>query len=60
MPDRSLLRRLNLQLERDLLARAQLQVLVTAADASVAGHRQELRNLKARLARRSLDAGRNK
>ena len=53
MTDRAEFTRLILQIERDLLARAQLRVLLTAADTTVAGHRQELRNLKARIARSS-------
>ena len=51
MTDRAPFTRLVLRLERALLARAQLRVLLTDADAAVAGHRQELRNLKARMAR---------
>ena len=59
MPDRTQFRRLSLRLERDLTARAQLQTLLTAADATVADHRAELRNLKARMARRLSEAGRS-
>ena len=53
MTDRARSTRLILQIERDLQAQAQLRVLLTAADATVAGHREELRNLKARIARGS-------
>jgi len=51
-------RRLMLQLERDLVAQAQFRVLLTAADATVADRRRQLRNLKARFARRSPTPGR--
>lgn len=44
--------RLVLQLERALLARTYLRDRLSAADAAVAGCRKELRNLRARLARR--------
>ena len=53
MNDRAKVTRLILRIERDLLAQAQLRVLLAAADTSVAGHRQELRSLKARMARAS-------
>jgi len=46
-------RRLRLQVERALLAQAQLRALLIAADTSVADYRRDLRNLKARMARRS-------
>jgi hypothetical protein len=51
MPAHADVRRLILQIERGLLARAHLLVLLTAADATVADRRRELRNLKARMAR---------
>ena len=51
-------RRLKLQLERDLVAQAQFRTLLIAADATVADRRRELRNLKARFARRSAAPGR--
>ena len=51
MPDRADFRRLILQIERGLLAQAHLRVLLTAADATVADRKRELRNLKARIAR---------
>ena len=47
------LKRLILQIERDLMARAQLRFLLDDADATVADHRQELRAVKARLKSRS-------
>jgi hypothetical protein len=47
-----------LQLERALVAQGQFRELLTAADATVADHRRELRNLKARVARRSPRPGR--
>jgi hypothetical protein len=43
--------RLLLQIERDLLAQAQLRAFLAAADATLAGRRRELRNLKVRMAR---------
>jgi hypothetical protein len=42
-------RRLILQIERDLLARRCLRTLLTRADATLAGRRRDLRNLKARM-----------
>jgi hypothetical protein len=51
MPDRADYRRLILQIERALLARAHVTVLLTAANATVADRRRELRNLKARMSR---------
>jgi len=59
MTDRAKLTRLVLQVERDVLAQAQLRMLLTAADTTVAGRRQELRNLKARMARKSPGPGRS-
>jgi hypothetical protein len=47
--DRNELKRLILQIERDLLARASLRTLVAAADATIAGRRQDLRAIKARM-----------
>jgi len=52
--------RLILQIERVVVIQAQLRVLLMDADASLAGHRMDLRNIKARLARKSLRAERNK
>jgi len=49
--DRAEFKRLILQIERDLLAQAQLRRLLSAADANVAGHRQKLRSVKARIKR---------
>lgn len=49
--DRAELKRLILQIERDLLAQAQLRTLLTAADKTVATHRQKLRSVKARVKR---------
>ena len=57
--DRAQLMRLVLRLERDVLARAQLRALLATADVAVAGHRQEVRSLKARMARRSPKSERN-
>ena len=51
------LKQLMLQIERDLLAQSQLRTLLSAADATVAGHRQRLRVIKARIKRaRSVEA----
>jgi hypothetical protein len=47
--DRAELKRLMLQIERDLLAQAQLRALLTAADKNVADHREKLRSIKARI-----------
>ena len=49
--DRAELKRLLLQIERDLLAQAQLRALLTAADKTVADHREKLRSVKARVKR---------
>jgi hypothetical protein len=49
--DRAEFKRLILQIERDLLAQAQLRTLLTAADNTIAGHRQKLRKVKARIKR---------
>ena len=51
MTDRAEFTRLRLQLERDLVARAQLRELLSATDRTIADHRQELRNVKGRMAR---------
>ncbi len=45
------LRRLILQVERDLLAKARFRALLTAASDTVAGHREELRSVKAEMIR---------
>jgi predicted HAD superfamily phosphohydrolase YqeG len=58
MTDRAQLTRLILQIERDVLARAQLKTLVTDADATIAGRRRDLRNLKTRMARLAPGPGR--
>ena len=58
MTYRGALRKLMLQLERDLVAQGQLRTLLNAADETVADRRRELRNLKARFARRSPGLGR--
>jgi hypothetical protein len=60
MTDRARFTGLILRIERGLLAQAQLRTLLAAADTTVAGHRQELRSLKARIARRSPGPGRSK
>jgi len=57
LTERAKVTRLLLQIERALLARAQLRLLVAAADTTVAGHREALRTLKARIARRTLRPG---
>jgi hypothetical protein len=44
-------RRLILQIERDLAARASLRTLLAAAEATVAGHRRDLRIVEARVTR---------
>jgi hypothetical protein len=49
MNDRDEIRRLILQIERGVLARAQLKVLVTAATSALTGHRRTLRALQARI-----------
>lgn len=51
MSDRTDFRRLILQIERDLFAQANLRRRLTAADRTVAGHREELRIVKARMKR---------
>ena len=51
MTERSEVRRLTLQIERGLLVREHLSVLLAAADAAIAGHRQALRDLRALIAR---------
>ena len=53
MTDGTELQRLALQIERDLLARANFRTLLAFADVTVAGHRQELRTIKARIKRDS-------
>jgi hypothetical protein len=50
MTDRARLKWLVLQLERDLLTRAQLTTLIAACTVTIDGRRRELRNLKARIA----------
>ena len=47
--DHAELKRLILQIERDLLAQSQLRTLLTAADKTVAAHREKLRGVKARV-----------
>jgi len=49
--DRAELKRLILQIERDLLAQSQLRTLLTAANKTVAAHREKLRSVKARVKR---------
>lgn len=60
MTDRAMADRLILQIERGVVIQAQLRVLLTDADVSLAGHRTDLRKLKARLARKSPPSRRNK
>jgi hypothetical protein len=52
MSDGAELRRLSLKVERGLAVQRQLRVLLAAADTTVVGHRLDLRNLRARIARR--------
>jgi len=58
MTDRARLRWLVLQIERDLSTHAQLNTLLAAAAGTIEGRRRDLRNLKARIARRSLQHAR--
>jgi hypothetical protein len=51
--DRAELLRLHLRVERAVLAHRQLRSLVIEADATLATVRRDLRNARARLARRS-------
>ena len=51
MIESSEVRRLTLQIEREVLARGHLSVLIAAADATIAGHRQALGDLRAQIAR---------
>ncbi len=53
MTDRVLLCRLVLQVERDRLAQTQLRRLLLSAGITLAGRQRDVRNLKARMARRS-------
>jgi hypothetical protein len=58
MTSRAAFAQLMLQLERALVAQSQIRALLTAADETVANRRWELRNLEARMARRSPRPGR--
>jgi hypothetical protein len=58
LTDRFEVTRLTLLVERALLARAQLRTILAAADTTVTTSRRNLRNLKARMARRVLAPGR--
>ena len=49
--DRAEFKRLIRQIERDLLAQAQLRLLLTAADTTIADDRHRLRSVKARIKR---------
>lgn len=60
MPDLAELRRVILGLERDLAARMHLRTLLAAANEGVAVRRQDIRTLKARIARGSAGAERHK
>jgi hypothetical protein len=51
MTDHAEVKRLVLQIERDLLAQAHLRALLTAAGATVTSHRQDLRAVEARITR---------
>ena len=56
-PQLTELQRLILQIERDLVAQAQLRTALTAGDETVADDRQELRVIKARMKRKRLGYG---
>jgi len=58
MTDATEIRRLSLQIERDLLAISSLRTLLAARVAITAVHRQDLRDFKARMTRRASRAGR--
>jgi hypothetical protein len=47
-------KRLTLQIERDVVARARLRLLLAAADSTIAGHLQDLRAVQAGHARRAM------
>jgi hypothetical protein len=49
--DRAEFSRLILQIDRDLMDQARLRTLLTAADTTVANHRQELHTVEARIKR---------
>jgi hypothetical protein len=49
--NRSEFKRLILQIERDIVAATHLRTLLAAASTTVAGHRQELRAIQARIKR---------
>jgi hypothetical protein len=51
--DRAALRRLALQIERDLLTRKHFRALLADIDAAISDRRRELRNLKAYMTSRS-------
>jgi hypothetical protein len=53
MTDRAKLRQLILRIERDLTAQAHLRALLTAAGDALVDSRRDLRNLKARIERRT-------
>jgi hypothetical protein len=46
--ERAEIRRLIVRIERDLIEQAYLRTLLRAAGASLSGHREELREIKAR------------
>jgi len=51
VPQRAALRRLALQLERDLLTQKHFRLLLADVDAALVDRRRQLRNLKARMAK---------
>jgi hypothetical protein len=53
-------RRLILQIERDLLRQSRLKMMLLAATVTVADHRQELRTAKNRMARAGRAKGRGR
>jgi hypothetical protein len=57
MTDRAEFNRLLVQIERDLVAQANLRALLTEAGTTVATHRSDLQTIKARINRLRRDAG---
>jgi hypothetical protein len=51
LPNRTDFRRLILLIERDLVTHTHMKALLVEADANLAGHRKELRGLRARMKR---------
>ena len=57
MTDRAEFNRLLVQIERDLVAHANLRALLTEAGTTVATHRSDLQTIKVRINRLRCDAG---